>query len=280
MDEKKYQYINHPIDFELHITEASKTAHVDSQPSQLQRALSNIINNAIDALPEDRNGVIRILVDANEKWVEITISDNGIGISPEAIQKIQQRISFTENKLHGHGLGLQQVGEMLDYNQGKMKIDSIVGKGTVFQLFFPRSAQASWLVQEIVLQPDTIVLLLEDEVSLHKAWEFFLGQFIRRCPTFQLKCFVQGEEALQFVKTLTDEERVRVLLLADYELTYQKRDGLQIIIDSQINTSILITGHSSNAEVRKAAMDRGINLLPKQLIDKLDIRLATDPTAT
>ena len=76
---------------------------------------------------------------------------------------------------------------------------------------------------------------------------------------------------------LNDEERVRVLLLADYELTYQKQNGLQIIIDSQINNAILITGHSSNAEVRKAALDRGINLLPKQLIDKVTIRLATDP---
>jgi PAS domain S-box-containing protein len=79
LKEKKYQYLNHPVDFKLDITPPGETAHVDVQPGQLRRSLSSIINNAIDALPEDRHGLVTILVDANEKQVSISICDNGNG---------------------------------------------------------------------------------------------------------------------------------------------------------------------------------------------------------
>lgn len=212
-------------------------------------------------------------MDADEKAVNITISDNGNGMVPEAVKKIQNRIPFTENKEDGHGLGLQQVWDMLEFNRGKMKIGSTVGKGTSVHLTFLRSKPADWLAQEIVLFPNTILLILDDEKNLHLGWELRLTPIVRPYPALQVKHFERGDELLSFIRTLTDEERTYVLLLADYELAYQTLNGLQIIIESKINNALLITGHSGNIEICQAAQALGIDLLPKQLLADIPIRL-------
>jgi signal transduction histidine kinase len=137
-DEKKYQYAQHAIDFELHITESAQSAYMDVQAIQLRRMVSNVINNAIDALKKDKPGIIDIHLDATESQVNIRIRDNGIGMSAESVQKIQNRVAFTKNKKNGHGLGMQQVWEALEYNSGKMTIESKVDQGTCVYLSFPR----------------------------------------------------------------------------------------------------------------------------------------------
>lgn len=273
-NEKKYQYTNHRFDFEFEITKAAKTAHIDAQPSQFRRALSNLLNNAIDALPETRHGIITLILDATEKSVDISIGDNGLGMSREMLEKIQNRICFTANKHYGHGLGLQQVWDMLEYNRGKMIVESTVDQGTLIRLTFPRSIPATWIIQEIVLRPDAILLILDDETLIQKTWELRLSPLLRRNRSpLQVKYFGDGGSVLAFIQTLTVEERTRLVLLADYELRYQEQNGLQIIIESQISKAILITGHTSNAQLRKEALDLGIGLLSKQLLADVPVRV-------
>ena len=273
-NEKKFQYANHSFDFEFKITEAGRAAHIDAQPSQFRRAFSNLLNNAIDALSDARHGTITLSLDATEKSVDISISDNGLGMTMDMIEKIQNRTRFTANKHHGHGLGLQQVWDMLEYNRGKMVVESTVNQGTLFHITFPRSTPATWMVQEIVLRPDAILLILDDETLIQKAWELRLDPLLRRTRSpLQVKYFGDGGSVLAFIQTLTVEERTRLVLLADYELRYQKQNGLQIIIESQISKAVLITGHTSNAQLRKETLDLGIGLLSKQLLADVPVRV-------
>lgn len=276
LDEKKLQYIKHPISFEFSTTEAAKAAHIDAQSGRLRRALSNLLNNAIDALPKN-NGVIKVALDASEESVFITICDNGHGMTPETVQRILERVSFTENKTNGHGIGLQQVWEALEYNRGTMKIESTIGKGTSFILAFPRFQPTNWIAQEIVLYRDTILLILEDEKSFHVSWDIYLSSKIGRSRATQVKYFCEGAEAFNFVSGLAEEERKRVLLLADYELANQTLTGLDVIISCNMTNAILITGHANDAEIRHAALRQGITLLPKQLISDTPIRLVKHP---
>jgi two-component system, OmpR family, aerobic respiration control sensor histidine kinase ArcB len=276
LDDKKFQYLKYPISFEFSATEAVKTAHIDAQSGQLRRALSNLINNAIDALPKN-NGVINVELDASEDSISITIGDNGCGMTPEAVQRILKRISFTENKTNGHGVGLQQVWDALEYNRGTMKIESTVGKGTSFKLTFPRFVSTNWIAQEIVLYQDTILVILEDEKSLHETWSIYLGSILGRSRADKVKYFSEGLEALNFVNALTEEESKRVLLLADYELANQKRTGLDIIVSSKVANAMIITGHANDAGIRNAALKHKVALLPKQLIADIPIRLEKKP---
>lgn len=276
LEDKKFQYLRHPINFELSTTEAVKTAHIDAQSGRLGRALSNLLNNAIDALPKN-NGVIKVALDTNEDSVFITISDNGRGMTPEAVQRILERISFTENKTNGHGVGLKQVWEALEYNRGSMKVESTVGKGTSFKLTFPRFEPTNWIAQEIVLYRDTILLILDDNKEFHESWKYHLNSKIGGSRASQVKYFCEGVEALNFVNALAEEDRKRILLLADYELANQTLTGLDIIISCNMTNAILITGHANDAGIRHSALMQGITLLPKTLISDIPIKLVKDP---
>ena len=104
---------------------------------QILRVFNNILKNAIQAIPENRIGEIKIKLDTNYelKTVLISISDNGSGINEETKSKL-----FTPNfttKTSGMGLGLAIVKEIVEMLNGKIWFETEIGKGTVFYIEFP-----------------------------------------------------------------------------------------------------------------------------------------------
>lgn len=125
---------------------------------QLNQVFMNIISNAIDALEESSNswGVtdrekcncipttnyliptirIRTVLVENE-WVEIRIADNGIGMSPEAIEKIYEPFYTTKPVGYGTGLGLAISYQIVKKHRGDLQCASELGKGTEFAIKIP-----------------------------------------------------------------------------------------------------------------------------------------------
>jgi signal transduction histidine kinase len=136
--EKKYEYIGYPNILVEQISPEAQSVCIKVQPIQLGRALSNLINNAIDALNDKVQGKVMIKLDADDVNVKIIIQDNGRGMPDTLVQKIEQRISFTSGKAQGHGLGMMQVWDMLDANNGKFIIQSKLGVGTSVELLFAK----------------------------------------------------------------------------------------------------------------------------------------------
>lgn len=111
---------------------------------EIRQVLNNLLSNAIDALPP-RGG--RILVrsrDATE-WknesvgVVLTVADMGTGMSPQTLEKLFDAF-FTTKGLGGTGLGLWISNQLVERNEGKLRVRSsqkIGGSGTVFTLFLP-----------------------------------------------------------------------------------------------------------------------------------------------
>jgi nitrogen fixation/metabolism regulation signal transduction histidine kinase len=103
--------------------------------TQLIRIVTNLINNAIQAIPEDRNSIIKISVASTKRTVVINIEDNGNGISEENTNKIFEP-RFT-TKSSGMGLGLSMIQSiMLAYN-GSITFKTKENQGTIFKLVFP-----------------------------------------------------------------------------------------------------------------------------------------------
>lgn len=101
--------------------------------------ITNLIDNAVKYSKE--NLVIRITTHGTAKNLIIRIEDNGIGMSKETQRRIFEKFyrAHTGNlhNVKGFGLGLSYVKTIVDAHQGKIKVDSIVGKGTNFTLEFP-----------------------------------------------------------------------------------------------------------------------------------------------
>jgi len=264
LSEKKAQYSNHAVRLETDIADEAQFAFADMQVSQFRRALSNLINNAVDAM-DSNNGLVTIKLTADAQSIIVVVQDNGKGMPTSLIQKMLSRQSFTEGKANGHGLGLQQVWDTLDDNQGIMTVNSIPGVGSTIQLSFPRITAATWIAQTIHLVPNSIIAVLDDEESIHGAWETRFAPYQKLYPSLNVHHFKQGQEALDFFSTLSPQDKNRVVFLSDYELLRQSKNGLQVIEESEIKNTTLVTSYYANAQIRDKALPLGVKILPKQM---------------
>ena len=111
-------------------------------PPQFNAAILNLVVNARDAMPE--GGVIRINTQAIRgmnlghpcKYVRVRVSDDGSGMPPGVIKRIFDPY-FTTKGDSGTGLGVPQVQALMRQVDGYVTVNSIVGRGTSFDLFFP-----------------------------------------------------------------------------------------------------------------------------------------------
>ena len=113
---------------------------IKGDPSKLEQALINLIDNAIKYT--DRGMVIISLFDKGE-WIEIGIKDTGIGIPAEHIDRIFERFYVVDKsrskKLGGTGLGLSIVKHIVLLHNGKISVDSRLGEGTKFTILLPKA---------------------------------------------------------------------------------------------------------------------------------------------
>jgi hypothetical protein len=102
--------------------------------------LSNLISNAIKFKnPENTEHKILIIINANQKSVYITITDNGIGILQEHLEHIFKMFfrTLTANEKQGSGIGLYIVKEALEKIGGTIEVASSLETGTSFKIFIP-----------------------------------------------------------------------------------------------------------------------------------------------
>lgn len=109
---------------------------IKADEKQMLRVFNNLIKNAIQAMPPDREGVIDISVKKNEGGkIKIQFRDNGTGIPAE-----QQTRIFSPNfttKSAGMGLGLAMVKNIVEIAGGRIWFDSVQGSGTTFFVLLP-----------------------------------------------------------------------------------------------------------------------------------------------
>ncbi|UII77963.1 ATP-binding protein [Flagellimonas sp. HMM57] len=104
--------------------------------TQLIRVVTNLVKNAIQAVPEVGSPRILVTVASEGGHVKISVADNGIGIADEFKEKIFEP-KFT-SKTSGMGLGLGMVKNIVENYNGTIQFTSQVNKGTVFTVKFPK----------------------------------------------------------------------------------------------------------------------------------------------
>jgi signal transduction histidine kinase len=110
-------------------------AKIHADPEQIGRVFTNIIKNAIQSIPSDREGVIEVFYEIKNKEAIISIKDNGDGMSDEVKSKIFVPSFSTKNS--GMGLGLAISKKIIENCGGKIKFISTKGKGSTFTVAIP-----------------------------------------------------------------------------------------------------------------------------------------------
>jgi PAS domain S-box-containing protein len=268
---KRFQFQNSSVRFKLAINEQSYFSCIRINATRFKRTLSNLINNAV-ASYEDQVGEVICQLKTQQGQVIITIKDQGKGIAPKVLDKIQQGIQVTSDKKNGQGIGLTQVRDTLALYSGKLTIDSALGKGTTIQLRFAKDTLAPWLADNITINAEDTLVVLDDEPSMHQAWQAYFKQSDAyehfREHTVH---FTQGQEAVDYINASADKDKL--VLLTDYELVKQPLNGVDVIKQTGIKRTIVVTSHYDDKQLRDYILGKNIKILSKQLAWQVPIQL-------
>lgn len=106
---------------------------------QLKQVLLNLVCNAADAMPHGGELVIRTACEGSS--VEVSISDNGCGIPEEHLDRLFDPFFGTKERERGLGLGLSVSHEIIKAANGRIDVDSEVGKGSTFWVSLPAAVE-------------------------------------------------------------------------------------------------------------------------------------------
>jgi PAS domain S-box-containing protein len=109
---------------------------VFGDPAQLRQVFQNLINNALKFHAPGRSPQVSISAERMGEWIQVKISDNGIGIDPthfERIFTVFQRL-HRRDEYAGNGIGLAIVRKIMDRHGGSIEVSSVINEGTTFTM--------------------------------------------------------------------------------------------------------------------------------------------------
>jgi signal transduction histidine kinase len=114
---------------------------VPAVAGQIEQILLNLIINARQAMPKGGRLRIEVCKNAAAHMAEIRVSDTGVGIPPNQLRLIFEPFYSTkapdENGHGGSGLGLSVCRQIIEHHQGRIRVESVVGKGSTFTVKLP-----------------------------------------------------------------------------------------------------------------------------------------------
>jgi signal transduction histidine kinase len=108
---------------------------VNGDATRLRQIVHNLLHNAHDALQQVKNPRIEVITSNNETELQLIVSDNGIGIPENVMQRIFE--PYMTTKLKGTGLGLPIVKKIVEEHGGRITIQNKLSGGTRVTVFLP-----------------------------------------------------------------------------------------------------------------------------------------------
>ncbi|MBI4637115.1 MAG: response regulator [Candidatus Rokubacteria bacterium] len=136
--DEKIAHENRPLDLRL---ELRAVPPINGRPAALTELMTNLILNAMDAMPEGGTLTIGTRVE-DGRSVVVTVADTGIGM-PEAVRRRVFEPFFSTKGERGSGLGLSMAYSIAKRHGGEIGVESEPGRGAMFTLTFPAAAEAS-----------------------------------------------------------------------------------------------------------------------------------------
>ncbi len=176
---------------EVRLAVSPEEAVVMGDPTRLHQLVMNLASNAMQAMPG--GGVLEIVLERRTlaapartrlaevpagEWAVVQVRDTGEGIPPAVIDRIFEPFFTTKPTGRGTGLGLALVHSIAKEHGGAIDVESEVGKGTTFTVWFPRlegEGAAAARAQEPSLGRGQVILAVDDEPQVLAALEEMLA---------------------------------------------------------------------------------------------------------
>jgi PAS domain S-box-containing protein len=283
-DKLKLFHIN--VEFELHLEE--NLLNILGSPIHLSKTIMNLVSNAAEAMPDGGKVTISTenqYIDRPIKsydnidegsYVVLTVSDTGIGISPDHKDRIFEPF-YTKKAMgrSGTGLGMAVVWGTVKDHKGYIDVQSTEGKGTTFKLYFPVTRkellkEEGKISTETYLGNGETILVIDDVEEQREIASYILENFGYTVATVS-----SGEEAVEYMKNNSAD-----LLVLDMIMD-PGIDGLETykrIIESHPGQkAIIVSGFSETDRVKEAQkLGAGTYVKKPYLFEKIGIAVKTE----
>jgi PAS domain S-box-containing protein len=272
------------IEFRQNIPQKVHTIQAD--PAQINQILINLCTNAYHAMPD--GGILEVSLkhltfDENTpnqypdqypglipgRYVNLTISDTGHGISDEEIERIFDPYFTTKEIGKGIGMGLAVVHGIIKEHNGFITVKSEIGNGTTFNIFFPaveKEAIAETKTYEKLPGGNESILFIDDEKPLAQ-----LGYQRLKRLGYKVEASTNPLDALELFRSQPDKFDLVITDMTMPQMTGEKliKEILSVRSDIPI---ILCTGFSEKIDEEKAAAIGAVEYIEKP-VDKHDFAL-------
>ncbi len=270
MSEKRVQMTGKTIEIILELGNNTHSCFVSLEPGKFKRIISNLINNASEAI--ETKGVIRVVLTKQGNDLIIKIIDNGKGIPLDILPKIKQG-GKSIGKKGGFGIGISSAIQNIKSWSGNYDIQSKVGEGTTFIITLPIAEEPGWFQGTITLSPNTHIIVLDDDESIHDIWQTHLSKYIEN----KLVTLNHFYEPLAFAEYCNTSRSENDLFLIDYELINSKETGLDLIEQLDLKRqAILVTSRYEEVEIRERIKTLGVKVIPKSFAPYIPITMMKD----
>ncbi len=233
---------------------------IDADKNQIDQVLTNLIINAKDAMPfggklnfETKNVLINnesLSIDSeiiNGKFVKISVTDTGIGMTREISEHIFEPFFSTKGEGKGTGLGLATVYGIIRNHNGFINVYSEPNIGTTFNIYFPVSTgkAVESKVSEELIKGDAKILLIDDEENVRNVAEKMLKHL-----GYSVKIFENGLDAISYYE---DEKNNIDLVILD--IIMPNIDGRSTFLElKKINKNVKVliaSGYSQSGHAKE-----------------------------
>jgi len=248
----------------LLVTNYGKVPPVNANESRLGQVFLNLIMNAAQAIPEghaDTNQIDVTTSTDSSGRVAVEIRDSGAGISPSALKSLFTPFFTTKPAGVGTGLGLAICRRIVTGLGGEITVDSKVGQGTCFKVFFPAAlGRARESVAPPAIAPAARpgrVLLVDDDVMI--------GRLVRRVLSdeHEVEVLTSAREALALIAQGSRFDVILCDMMMPVVTGMDFHDELRKTTPEQVDRVVYLTGgaftprarefldHVSNARLEK-----------------------------
>jgi PAS domain S-box-containing protein len=247
---------------------------VRTDPGQIEQVVLNLAVNARDAMPHGGKLTIETdnvkLDEAYAKrhiavkpgpYVMLSVSDTGVGMTPEVRDRVFEPFFTTKAKGKGTGLGLSTVYGIVKQSGGNIWVYSELGKGTTFKIYLPMVEEILEEVEQMVMKEEPsrgseTILLVEDDEEVRK-----LAVRILEKRGYRVLKASKGEEALSLCK----KQQPIHLMVTDVVMPGMGgRELTNRLKDSHPEMKVLyMSGYTDNAIVHHGVLEKGMNFIQK-----------------
>lgn len=261
---------------ELETSLAPDLGLIKADPTQIDQLIINLVVNARDAVPDGGKIVVSTInanddtvkertASAGQRWLCISVSDNGTGMSEEVKARIFEPFFTTKEVGQGTGLGLATCYGIITQNGGYIEVESELGRGTTFHMYLPRVDDAIATArdeEDLYVMPcgTETILLVEDE----RVVRTFASEILREQGYTVLEA-ANGQEALEVVAR---EANYGIsLLLTDVVMPRMGGKDLadRLTADHPDTKVIFASGYPDSAISNQGVLDEGTVFLQKPL---------------